>query len=221
MAHRLCDQVSFCLTGGRAVFLDARADRYVCLTGGANTAFRDLLDQGFTAGVGLDGLVRAKLLEEVDTEPPPIRPALAQSARLSLTEQVSAKTAFAIGDVLEAGRQLVGARSRLKQRAFSINMDELRARKARLGPDAATPCDPLVGFTKVFNAARRMVPVKPVCLLDSLALLDFLARRRLSADLVFGVKLNPFAAHCWVQAGDTVLNEAIERVRLHTPILVV
>jgi len=38
---------------------------------------------------------------------------------------------------------------------------------------------------------------------------------------VFGVKLNPFSAHCWVQAGDIVLNDAIDHVTIHTPILVV
>jgi hypothetical protein len=66
-----------------------------------------------------------------------------------------------------------------------------------------------------------MVPIPSVCLSDSIALLDLLARRGLAADLVFGVKLNPFAAHCWVQAGDVVLNETVECVRRHTEILVV
>ena len=55
----------------------------------------------------------------------------------------------------------------------------------------------------------------------SLALLDFLARRGVFADLVLGVKLNPFGAHSWVQTGPVVLNDAVDHVNAHTPILVV
>jgi hypothetical protein len=36
---------------------------------------------------------------------------------------------------------------------------------------------------------------------------------------VIGVKLNPFAAHCWLQVGDVVLNDLPERVAAFTPIL--
>jgi hypothetical protein len=72
-----------------------------------------------------------------------------------------------------------------------------------------------------FLATRRLAPAAPRCLPDSLALLDHLARRGLGGELVFGVKLNPFSAHCWVQRGDLVLNDALDHVTLHTPILVV
>ncbi|WP_434213483.1 lasso peptide biosynthesis B2 protein [[Pseudomonas] boreopolis] len=54
--------------------------------------------------------------------------------------------------------------------------------------------------------------------MDSLSLLRFLSRRELPANIVFGVTLAPFAAHCWVQAGDIVLNETLSDANAHTPI---
>jgi len=52
-------------------------------------------------------------------------------------------------------------------------------------------------------------------------LVRFLARRRLSASIVFAVTTNPFNAHCWVQSGDLVLNDTVGNAILHTPIRVV
>ena len=60
-----------------------------------------------------------------------------------------------------------------------------------------------------------------MCLLDSIALVRFLARRGLYAQLVFGVTDDPFSAHCWVQAGDLVLNDTVGDVSAHTPIRVI
>ena len=39
--------------------------------------------------------------------------------------------------------------------------------------------------------------------------------------LVFAVMTRPFAAHCWVQLDETVLNDRLDHVRKFTPILVV
>lgn len=54
---------------------------------------------------------------------------------------------------------------------------------------------------------------------DSLALLHFLARYRQFPRWVYGVKLKPFRAHCWVQAGDVVVNDIVDNVRGYTPIM--
>jgi hypothetical protein len=62
---------------------------------------------------------------------------------------------------------------------------------------------------------------KHVCLYDSLALVEFLAHYRLFPQWVFGVMAEPFAAHCWVQQDDRVLNDSVDYVRGFTPIMVV
>ena len=59
------------------------------------------------------------------------------------------------------------------------------------------------------------------CLLDSLALVMFLAKDGLLPRWVIGVRTGPFGAHSWVQCGTTVLNDQHEYVRQFRPILVV
>ena len=63
-----------------------------------------------------------------------------------------------------------------------------------------------------FQTVRRWLPQMPNCLTDSLALLLFLKGHGASAELVFGAKLDPFAAHCWIQADDVLLNDRIDRI---------
>ena len=51
------------------------------------------------------------------------------------------------------------------------------------------------------------------CLFDSLALVRFLSYYRIFPTCVIGVQTGPFGAHCWVQEGDVVFNDAPEYVR--------
>jgi len=81
--------------------------------------------------------------------------------------------------------------------------------------------DELESVSLRFRHARALVPIGPTCLQDSLALRDWLGSRQASAAIVFGVKLDPFAAHCWVQSENTVLNDAPDKVREFTPVFVV
>jgi hypothetical protein len=67
---------------------------------------------------------------------------------------------------------------------------------------------------------RPFLPKRPICLLESLTLIDFLERFDVTPELVFGVRTDPFEAHCWVQCNGVVLNESIDRVRQFTPIMI-
>ncbi len=53
------------------------------------------------------------------------------------------------------------------------------------------------------------------CLVDSLALHDFLSRYGIASSLVIGVRTSPFGAHAWVQQGSIVLNDQCEIVRAY------
>lgn len=74
-----------------------------------------------------------------------------------------------------------------------------------------------------FRAAfdRVAIPLGEVdnCLARSLGFRMLAFRRGYRPTLVIGVKLDPFAAHCWVQTGTRVDNDSVERVRHFTPIL--
>lgn len=77
---------------------------------------------------------------------------------------------------------------------------------------------------RVAEAARafwRMSPWLPIegeCLVRSALLMCFLQQRGLGADWVFGVRLWPFTAHCWVQLDGICLNDDVERLTSYTPI---
>lgn len=71
-----------------------------------------------------------------------------------------------------------------------------------------------------FCSAEMLVRREGDCLRRALALLKHLGPRASSVDWVFGVTGAPFSAHCWVQHGDTVLNDAIENTRIYTPIMI-
>lgn len=72
---------------------------------------------------------------------------------------------------------------------------------------------------RAFVYARRFFSTRGRCLPESIALHLLLHRHGYSASLVFGVKLNPFEAHCWVQNHDRILADTIERISPFTPIL--
>lgn len=63
---------------------------------------------------------------------------------------------------------------------------------------------------------RKLRPLamgrKDQCLLNSLALIEFLAAFRLFPAWHFGVRMNEFLAHCWVQDEVTVYNDDVENV---------
>ena len=76
-------------------------------------------------------------------------------------------------------------------------------------------------LTTDFLRYRPFFPRDYLCLFDSLALVRFLSRYDLYPDWVFGVREEPFRAHCWVQAGAVVLNDHLDNVSGYTPIMTV
>ena len=59
------------------------------------------------------------------------------------------------------------------------------------------------------------------CLPRSIALALRLARHGFAAQLVIGVRTNPFGAHSWTQHEGAVLNDSVEEVLRFKPILIV
>lgn len=76
-------------------------------------------------------------------------------------------------------------------------------------------------IARTFDRGRRLAPFSPRCLPDALAFVRYARRRGHRVDLVFGVKLHPFEAHCWAQSGNLVLTDPLDRVLRFQPILVV
>lgn len=92
---------------------------------------------------------------------------------------------------------------------------------ARRGAPSRDPCPALLAIVDRFHAWAPFAPTSAKCLLRSFMLRRLLDRSGLAADWVFGVETWPFSAHCWLQAGATVLDDTVERVSRYTPIMVI
>jgi hypothetical protein len=227
MHYRLRENLSYCDVDGHLIFLDVTQDRYFKLTGALENAMRRFQAREDVAPTLVDGLVAARILAEV----PSLRACTAMTnirrPTCSAIEQPATMASQRIGMaiVFEVLTIVWSTRRQLKTRALKTNLDKASAYRDRKtgAHEVATPTAPedkLLQASEQFARARRYVPIEPICLLDSLSLLRFLSRRGLSAHIVFGVTPEPFAAHCWVQADDMVLNEALFDTHAYTPIKV-
>lgn len=220
MQYRLRDQLSACVIGEHAIFLDVEADRYFRLPDALERAFlayaaspieappSALIEHGIlvaTAQEGNPGQERVEL---------PLRSAL------EMPDHASGCGVAAIAEVLAA---LWRCRRALRTQPFARILaqacgDRNRRCPARLADPASEPA--LLYAVRLFHRARPYIPITPCCLPDSLALTRFLARRGLHSRIVIGVVGEPFSAHCWVQAGDLALNETVGHASAHTVIRV-
>lgn len=225
MRYQLREGLSCCDVGGHLIFLDIAQDRYFKLTGPLEKAMRSFQAHEDVASKPVDGLVTARILVEapgpkgraaIANFQLPVRSAIEHSATIPGHRHSPAI-------VFELMATIWSTRRHLKTRTLKTNLDEASAYRDRktnaLGVAAPTALEEnLLQANWQFARARRYVPIEPTCLLDSLSLLRFLSRRGLSANIVFGVTSEPFAAHCWVQTGDIVLNETLSDANAHTPI---
>jgi hypothetical protein len=109
---------------------------------------------------------------------------------------------------------------RLRRRSLAWLPEWVRERRVK-SSKRPPPESAWQAVTDAFAATVSIRPRSDRCLSSSIAFLDVGFSRHLDAQLVFGVYSSPFSAHCWVQAGDTVLNDRIENVRTFTPILAI
>lgn len=177
-SFKLAPWVRTCATGEFRIFLDLKANRYYA-------ARADLSEK--------------KLLEELSALGVLERDAPSKGWRIAkedVTFWQSAPDIWAIADAGLWARRIV-RRGRLDD-AFSW----IRSAKARVSHDLSRTQQSVLTFERL----RVWFPHAYACLFDSLALMRYLARRQLAADLVFGVRGMPFAAHCWVECGDEILD---------------
>lgn len=202
------------------MFLDVIKGRYFALPRPLEPGFRTLAARAFVADDADPSLVdRLRRIGVITAEGSArtVRRAAEPSIQ-SWMDTPPPASPITLAARLWATRHLLATRAALRRLTLSQILEGLAAQRAE---DAVSSLQELAGPVTVFEGARRWAPVKPVCLLDSLSLLAFLNQRDLTADLVFGVIRQPFAAHCWVQAHGVVLNDRLDRVAEFTPILVV
>lgn len=194
------------------VFLDIAADAYLCLAGasawlrlnGDGTleaappeAARDLLEAGLLAGDGPRPLPR-------------MAPAIAGDLSLEIAPLAVRRTPLALATNRRAARAI----ARLPFQAI-LSLAGPQHDEAFAAPGA--------GLRREAGRFARLSPWLPhagLCLMRSLQQRLYLSRLGLPTSWVFGVRTWPFEAHCWLQAGDLVLDDTAEHAAAFTPIMV-
>lgn len=222
--YALRNDLSFCEAGGRLVFLDVRSDRYLRLPPALEATLVAYLSSDSPADLDVTELVARNILVN---RPPGSRSTrqTAEPPKRSAMEMAAHGRPVRVIEVLEIFAIVLHTRLKLKLRPFrevlGILSDGKRSAPARTRTRQPAPEHHLIDSAAVFRRVRLYVPVGMRCLVDSIAMARFLRRRNLHTHVVFGVAVDPFSAHCWVQTGDLVLNDTLGNVTSHIPIRVV
>jgi hypothetical protein len=224
------------MQGDQAILLDLRNDQYLALDGESTRHLGlALIERPATAAAtggtlqAVDATIQQLLNRDVLTlDSHDGKPAVAISTPMPTRTLLS--PVHILGGSVRASRRielsrigpLLGAAMRaklwLRMREIEWIVNTLSRQTAR-----ATLNQPLAEelVSLFFDSRPFLFSARNACLYDSLALLLFLRRFDICPDWVFGVRTGPFAAHCWLQSGNVVLNDSVENVRSYTPIMAV
>ncbi|AYV48615.1 hypothetical protein CFHF_19625 [Caulobacter flavus] len=213
----LAPHVRAARVGGEIVLLDIEADAYFCLLDAA--AHLTLQSDGGVLAdpsAAADDLIEAGLLTLMGGAS--IAPVRARAVHGGLDPDDQATpglSASAIAAALSANLTAARAIDRL-------SFADILALVGTVEPAAFAPASPdLLKESRRFAAMSPWLPRAGLCLMRSLQQRLYLARRGHATAWVFGVRTWPFQAHCWLQAGEVVLDDTPGRVGAFTPILVV
>lgn len=215
---QLQSHVGYGIVGDRAVFLDLRGDRYLALDGPTGQALRELLTAA--EPVLPDEAVRNRLLGTGLFRESSLRgrlaPTCAPTPSASILDDTVARPRSWTAP-LRAWASVSRARKRLATVPLFEIVDAIR--ESRYAAPPVGDAGRAEYAARVFLAARAMVPIERSCLLDSLALLDWLGDEAGHAALVFGVRMDPFGAHSWVQTERLLLTDACDTIGGFVPVL--
>lgn len=204
--------LSFGIVEGNAVFMDARTDAYFTLDAPDQDRLFALIERG--SALASDTQLRSAL--GIDNEQAEIVQAQPLQPACSIIDQAITPPAKII-DILRVAAVVRIARGRLLRQPIEEVLAAASVHRLR-GTHYSSK--EVMQRALQFAAARKLVPLKANCLLDSLALISWLRNPPADLAVIFGAKLHPFAAHCWVQLGELVLNDRLENVSSFTAVRV-
>ncbi|WP_100868092.1 lasso peptide biosynthesis B2 protein [Novosphingobium kunmingense] len=195
---------AWCVIDGVAVGLDIAADRYFRLDEAQNAQF----------------LANASP-EWLDRPHQPVSFPLPDDWERPQTRSAAIDDgSFRLGDVARSIWMQHRIERRLATRSFAQVLSEARDTIGCRTAKDIVQSKQAQRDIRAFQHARLLRTAADRCLPRSIALALCLARHGCRVHVVLGVKLAPFAAHCWAQNRGEVLNDELEEVRRYTPILV-
>lgn len=219
MGYALRFGLSFCEVGDRLIFLDLVADRYFCMSESAERSFRSLIaGNARPDGEWLAALVEDGLLIETPGKRFPQAYRREAPCPVSMVDEPARPASP--GHRLAAIWALTTTKVSLRFGSLHRTLCKLAAAKAAQG-DASRGALESAEVAAAFEWTRRVMRSHDQCLPRSIAVASRLAALGIPAELVIGVRLRPFAAHSWVEAGGRLVNDRFDTVRTYTPIAAV
>jgi hypothetical protein len=128
------------------------------------------------------------------------------------------------GDVIKFFKALIVTKSLLQFASMERVVTRVKHRKERFyAKGGAAPDDARLNeLVELYKILKPLfVTVKDQCLFNSLFLIEFLACYRVYPNWYFGVRLNEFYAHCWVQDRNVIYDDFIVYTSMNQPIMAV
>lgn len=218
MIWRIMPHASACIASDCLVLLDVRQDRYFLVPAS--------IAEGMRAWLQCDGsgpapervgrlLVQSGIVRPGD---PPLANSARETVRVpdALALPAPEPGALAVTAAAHVAAIVMATWLDLRVRPLHAVLDRRRNRTIGRAPEDGAA---LIARSRSFDTLRRFTPLKRSCLLDSLALRAWLGPAAADCKLVFGITARPFAAHCWLQSSNQILNDSFDRVSRYVPIL--
>lgn len=221
--------VHFCQRGEVYVFLDLQKDDYVLVNGTAAGCLRGILSGTDTTcsrpdsiNSPLGELLNIGLLTRDPCDGRTLQTTRINVAMEGLLDLDDVRNAHISSNYVACfAMSCLSAAARFRSSGLESAISRMRRRKARLSTTQPVDFARARELTATFKRLRTLFPRDYLCLFDSFALIEFLANYQIFPTCVFGVRLEPWAAHCWVQEGVFVFNEDVEEAASYTPIMAI
>lgn len=217
--------VHFCYRGDAVVFLDLARDDYTFVGADGAAALRCLssLESSVTTPerrAAVNEMLDGGLLTTDRNTGRAITPAnIALATQPLLDDEALPVRRVSAGQVWNFFVASTVAHARLKWGQLHRTIAHVERRKASRRPTTPIDIEHARELVAVFGRLRSLFPRRYLCLYDSLALIEFLARYAMFPSWIFAVRLEPWAAHCWVQEADYIFNEELEEAAGYTPVM--
>ena len=230
----LARHAHLCVTKHHCVILDVELDQYFCVEMAAFKALATFLDGCITAHHNSEQceltdvaalvaqLSERGILTSERSFGKPIQPVTVALPRRPLPPPDRSGRLLHRLSLLPAFLFAAGISDhRLRRERLADILRRVEARRMRHRRENQFEYEVTADLVAAFEAFRPLYHRPYLCLFDSLALLEFLSYYGIYPAWIFGVKTEPFIAHCWLQEGDTVLNDSVAEVAGYTPVMAV
>lgn len=222
----LSDDVHFCEIAGTFVFLDARQDQYTRLSADQATWFAEVLrcdrkdclsEEARTLALRL--VTRGLLEHSHDSDLTSLKPyARSHATASALVDRFEAPASPSLRFLASYAWCIAACAGLSRHRSFSDALSAARNWKLRADktPQSYTLDELLSAF---HSLSPYFITTNDACLFRSMLLVRFLSRFGFASEWVFGVRISPFRAHCWVERDHIILNDYLDNTLNYHPLL--